>query len=262
MTYTRTIVTVTDEMKIAFGVGVLILVIAFALVYIPQMKKSSVTTSPATNTIVDLPTLEGTVVSVDQDKLEITIATSSKQTTLKIKPDTVITETLSLTDDKGVEKDMKSREVNIADVKAGTNLMATFAPIIDGVSSGVVAIDFNATQKFSEYNKEQIQLSLNAENIYISVQVVRLDVTNKVLEYKTYIPTGGVSTTTKSVSLIDNIPVYSVDSTQRAKILHARTPATLSDVKADMPVFIMISVKSLIEQKPLAQAIIITNTRI
>lgn len=239
---------VTDKMKVAFGVGVLLLVVAVSYLYLNANNRQFQAPS--------FLSIEGKVTSVNPDKLEIVIESSSVAKTIKVNQSTKIIKEIVQKDASGIVERRMFEEKNIEELQNGETVKVQYMSEENNVFSGVVGVTFTVEGDIDEYNKQIVPMMKAAPSAYLKVQAVSVDLENKKLEYKPYI-INTISTTTMNIAFTDTIPVYKIDSAKRVSIVHARTPATLNDIKPDDTLFLMVDNKLLRAGRIVLQAFII-----
>lgn len=200
--------------------------------------------------------LQGTVTGVDADKMQITLnaSTTNPLKVVTISQATKIEKIISQKDAKGIVEKQALTEVNIEDVQKGNLVTVFYQSEKDGVLNNVSRITFVVEGNIDAYFKSQA----TNQTPYLKGQVVSIDIAGKNLTYSPYI-FNTLGTTTMSVAIPDNIPVYRVDDPARVQITYARTTATLADVQSGQTIFIAADAMSLKAEKVVPQALIISG---
>lgn len=242
----------TKNMKIAWSIAVLIIVIAGGM-YLYSNKIP--VPSNITNQTAPAFTLQGKVTSVDASKLQLTVqaSTTSPVKTVSISPSTKIEKVISQKDAKGEIEKQAVIEVDVADVVKGSPVTVEYRSENSSVLAGVDKITFTVFGNVDAYFKQPPQSSAN---IYMKSKVVSVDVMDRILQYKPYT----LATTGPAASVItlpSGIAVYRADDPLRFSILHTRVAATLTDVKPEQIIFLEIDPKTLQGGKVVPKALII-----
>jgi len=207
----------------------------------------------------DFSMLQGTVTGINPEKLEITVMKDSIEKIARVSPSTKIEKVISQKDVSGIEEKQALEEVNMDSLRKGDAVTVGYQSEKDNALSGVSRITFVVEGNIDEYFKQRVELQKTNPDGYIKGEVVSINITGKVLEYKPY-RIDEISTTTVSMSLPENMPVYIVDKNIRVSIIHARTVASLEDVKPGQTIFLKVEKKSILTGgKIIPQALIISG---
>ena len=251
MTTNIKIILLVTALIVAVGVGYTVLTAQ------PASNSVPVTDTADTSATESSPlALQGTVTGVDASKMQISLqaSTTNQLKAVTISQATKIEKVISQKDAKGIVEKQALMEVNIEDVQKGDLVTVIYQSEKDGVLSGVSRVTFVAERNIYEYFKLQ---SAN-QTPYLKGQVVAIDIAGKMLQYKS-VMFDTISTTTMSIAIPDGISVSRVDDSLRTSIIHARTPAKITDIQPNQIIFIMADTSSLKTGKVVPQAIIISG---
>ena len=242
--------------KIILMVAILVVIGGVAYAFLPARNGTQQNAQETTqdSTLV----LQGTVTGVDASKMQVTLnaSTTNPLKVATVTSATKIEKVISQNDAKGAVEKQAVIEVNIEDVKKGGLVTVIYQSEKDGVLSGVSRITFVIEGNIDAYFKSQSASQIS----YIKGQVVAVNIAEKTLQYNPIV-FGTLSTTTASVAYSDGVSVYRVDDPARVSIVHARTVATLADIRQGQTVFIGADSKSLKEGKVVPQAFIILESK-
>jgi len=239
----------------AFGV-----LIAFAalwyLIFIAPLQKGPVSTGPFV--------LEGTIESVDAERLEIVITASSTgtRTVAKIAPETRVERIIVREDANGEVIERRGLGGgNLGDLEAG---------------EAVTVVVYRAGQDSAAYTVEQVlstvrgdvdaYLASAAERraalsyTYVEGRVESVDLAERQIAYHPAL-FGQISTSTMSVAVPDDAQFFTVEDSSRAAIAHTRMPALFTDVRPGQTVFIQADAEALKDGDTVARAFIIIASK-
>lgn len=237
--------------KIAWGVIAFVIIAGGAYAYMLSQKAPA----PGTTKEQPVPTiiLQGTIIDVNADKLQITVQASSTSPakTVTVSPATKIERVISQKDAQGAVEKQSLTEVDIGEVKKGSPVTITYQSEKDGVLSGVSEIVFSV-----EGSLDMNQTAQPIASVYMKSEIVAVDLAKNIITYKPYV-FATVGATTASTTVSAGIKVYRVDNPLRLSILHARTAAALADLQTGQTVFFTVAEKTLKEGKIVPSAVII-----
>lgn len=237
--------------KVAWGIMVLIIVAGGLYAYSLSSSRKAPVASVTENVDVPPLTLQATVTSVSPDKLEIIVTKDSVEKTVVIHPATKIEKMLSQKSTSSTEGKQASLEVNISDLTKGDVVTIEYQSEKASTLDGVSKISFTTVvDSIDTYLKQLAQADTSR---YAKGTIVSVDLAGKNIQFTT------VGTTTESsVPIPDGVAVYRVDDSLRAPITHARTAATLADLKTGEIFSFSLDTNMLKEGKIVPQAFIIS----
>lgn len=241
--------------KIILAIAVLVVAGGVAYAFLSAKNGTQQNTQEAQSSAL---VLQGTVTGVDAEGMQVTInvPTTDPLKVVTISQATKIEKVISQNDTSGKIEKQAVTEVNIEDVHKGDPVTVFYQSEKEGVLSGVSRVTFVVEGNIDAYFKSQ---SAN-QTSYLKGQVVAIDISEKILQYKP-VMFDTTSTTTMSVAIPDGISVHRVDDPARVSITHARTTAKLTDIQSGQTIFIMADAASLKAGKVVSQALIILESK-
>lgn len=214
---------------------IIITLSSWAIAYFTKTKTSSIENASTLENQSKV--ISGKVTAIDPLDFKITInetplaVPTPKQKTLNLESDTVIYKTLLRTQESG-EKTYLRQELNVSDVLVGDNVVITYLSDDQDTLSEVKEIYLGEEEWVN-------QGLLKFSSLRAQGPVISFDVTSRILKYEVYPPTA-LSTTTLPFHIPTDLPIFKIKDSNRFDILHARTPATISDIKPGQTVSILI----------------------
>ena len=244
-----------------------------------EQKKSSITpnndNAPITNSeqseLVKTISIEGTVLSVDPIKNELSVNVSSlkdsllsventdvrvKDRIIKVTQGTVIQKLVIAKNPEGVIDRSGSIEMNISDIKVNDKILVSYNGLVEdrelsNVQNISLVID---TDNFDQtYQVETQNLETQSQKMsYVKGKVLSINDTN--IEYSPY-ALGGLSPSKYFLAIADNTKIYSLSDSSRINIEHVRSVASVGDIKVGSDIYIAVD-----ESKETSQGITSSDT--
>lgn len=208
--------------------------------------------------------LDGAVVSIDPIKNEISINVSSikdnllgvantevkvKDRIVKVTQGTVIQKLIVIKNPDGAIERSGSIEMNISDVKVNDKILVNYNGLVeDRELSNVqnISLVIN-TDNFDQTYQVETEALETQKTSYVKGKVLSINGTK--IEYSPY-ALGGLSSNKYNLVIANNTKIYSLSDSSRINIEHARSAASVEDVKIGSDIYIAVN-----ENKEISQGI-------
>lgn len=187
--------------------------------------------------------LTGIITSLSSEESQVTVevefGTSTRIVTAPVDTRTRIEKVIKQKDAEGKIERQLVEDLNIGDLDIGEEVTVVFASENKNSLLGVSSILWQVDANVDEYIKNKENTSTYA---YLKSNVVSIDTSNNSITFNLY-TFGSLSTTTQTIDLSEEVPLYMVPESSLVPIVHARTTGTLQDLSPGDSFYILVNKK-------------------